>query len=59
VIFLYRRPDDLGQHWGIHFQFIPVLPALLEDKVAQDLGNFFIDQGWVPPDAAKKSSFSI
>ena len=27
----------------------------LADKIAADLGNFFIDQGWIPPDAVKKS----
>jgi hypothetical protein len=27
----------------------------LADKIAQDLGNFFIDQDWIPPDAVKKS----
>jgi hypothetical protein len=29
----------------------------LADKVAADLGNFFVDQGWIPPDAVKKKSF--
>jgi hypothetical protein len=29
----------------------------LADKIAVDLGNFFVDQGWVPPDAVKKQSF--
>ncbi len=27
----------------------------LADKIAVDLGNFFVDQGWIPPDAVKKS----
>lgn len=27
----------------------------LADKIAADLGNFFIDQGWIPPEAVKKS----
>jgi hypothetical protein len=27
----------------------------LADKIAADLGNFFIDQDWIPPDAVKKS----
>jgi hypothetical protein len=27
----------------------------LADKIAVDLGNFFIDQDWIPPDAVKKS----
>jgi hypothetical protein len=29
----------------------------LADKIAADLGNFFVDQGWIPPDAVKKQSF--
>jgi hypothetical protein len=29
----------------------------LADKVAADLGNFFVNQGWIPPDAVKKQSF--
>jgi hypothetical protein len=29
----------------------------LAEKVAADLGNFFVDQGWIPPDAVKKKSF--
>ena len=29
----------------------------LADDIAKDLGNFFIDQDWVPPDAVKKSFF--
>jgi hypothetical protein len=27
----------------------------LAEKIAADLGNFFIDQDWIPPDAVKKS----
>ena len=27
----------------------------LADKIAADLGNFFIDQDWIPPEAVKKS----
>ena len=27
----------------------------LADSIAQDLGKFFVDQGWIPPDALKKS----
>jgi hypothetical protein len=27
----------------------------LADKIAVDLGNFFIDQTWIPPDAVKRS----
>jgi hypothetical protein len=27
----------------------------LADDIAKDLGNFFIDQDWIPPDAVKKS----
>jgi hypothetical protein len=29
----------------------------LADKIAQDLGNFFINQAWIPPDAVKTSFF--
>jgi len=29
----------------------------LADKIALDLGNFFVDQAWIPPDAVKKSFF--
>jgi len=29
----------------------------LAEKIAADLGNFFVDQGWIPPDAVKKKSF--
>jgi hypothetical protein len=29
----------------------------LADKIAADLGNFFVNQGWIPPDAVKKSFF--
>ena len=29
----------------------------LADKIAADLGNFFIDQNWIPPDAVMKSRF--
>jgi hypothetical protein len=29
----------------------------LADKIAVDLGNFFVNQGWIPPDAVKKKSF--
>jgi hypothetical protein len=29
----------------------------LADKIAVDLGNFFVSQGWIPPDAVKKSFF--
>ncbi len=27
----------------------------LAENIAADLGNFFIDQGWIPPEAVKKS----
>lgn len=27
----------------------------LADQIAQDLGKFFVDQGWIPPQAVKKS----
>jgi hypothetical protein len=27
----------------------------LAEKIAADLGKFFVDQGWIPPDAIKKS----
>jgi len=29
----------------------------LADKIAVDLGNFFVGQGWIPPEAVKKKSF--
>jgi hypothetical protein len=29
----------------------------LADRIVQDLENFFIDQGWIWPDAVKKSMF--
>jgi hypothetical protein len=29
----------------------------LADKIAADLGNFFVSQAWIPPDAVKKSFF--
>jgi hypothetical protein len=29
----------------------------LAEKVAADLGKFFVDQGWIPPDAVKHSLF--
>jgi hypothetical protein len=29
----------------------------LADKIAVDLGNFFVNQAWIPPDAVKKSFF--
>jgi len=29
----------------------------LAEKVAADLGKFFVDQGWIPPDAVKHSFF--
>ena len=29
----------------------------LANKIAVDLGNFFINQAWIPPDAVKKSFF--
>jgi len=28
----------------------------LAEKIAADLGKFFVDQGWIPPDAVKKGS---
>ena len=27
----------------------------LAEKIAADLGQFFVDQGWIPPEAMKKS----
>ena len=27
----------------------------LADKIARDLGQYFVEQGWIPPEAAKKS----
>jgi hypothetical protein len=29
----------------------------LADKIATELGNFFVNQAWIPPDAVKKSFF--
>jgi hypothetical protein len=29
----------------------------MAEKIAGDLGTFFVDQGWIPPDAVKKRSF--
>jgi hypothetical protein len=29
----------------------------LADKIAVDLGNFFVNQAWIPPDAVKRSFF--
>ena len=29
----------------------------LAEKIAADLGKFFVDQGWIPPDAVKHSFF--
>jgi hypothetical protein len=29
----------------------------LADKIAAELGNFFVNQAWIPPDAVKKSFF--
>jgi hypothetical protein len=29
----------------------------MADKIAADLGNFFVNQAWIPPDAVKKSFF--
>jgi hypothetical protein len=29
----------------------------LAEKIAADLGDFFVDKGWIPPDAVKKHSF--
>jgi len=29
----------------------------LADKIAVDLGNFFVSQAWIPPDAVKRSFF--
>jgi hypothetical protein len=27
------HPDDFGQHWGVRFQIIPVLPVLFGDTL--------------------------
>jgi hypothetical protein len=27
------HPEDFGQHWGVRFQIIPVLPALFKDTL--------------------------
>jgi hypothetical protein len=29
----------------------------LADKIAAELGNFFVNQAWIPPDAVKKRFF--
>ena len=29
----------------------------LADKIAVELGNFFVAQAWIPPDTVKKSFF--
>ncbi len=29
----------------------------LAEKIAQELGKFFVDKGWIPPDAVKRSHF--
>jgi hypothetical protein len=29
----------------------------LADNIAADLGKFFVDQGWIPPEAVKKKLF--
>jgi len=29
----------------------------LADQIAKDLGQYFVDQGWIPPEALKKSLF--
>ena len=29
----------------------------LAEKIAADLGNFFVDQGWIPPGAVKEKPF--
>jgi hypothetical protein len=33
VDYMVVHPDDFGQHWGIRFQIIPVLPALFKDTL--------------------------
>jgi hypothetical protein len=29
------HPDDFGQHWGVRFPILPVLPALFKDRLFQ------------------------
>ena len=29
----------------------------LADKIARDLGQYFVEQGWIPPEAIQKSLF--
>ena len=33
VDYMVVHPDDFGQHWGVRFQIIPVLPALFKDTL--------------------------
>jgi hypothetical protein len=33
VDYMAIHPDDFGQHWGVRFQIIPVLPALFKDTL--------------------------
>ena len=33
VDYMAIHPDDFGQHWGVRFQMIPVLPALFKDTL--------------------------
>ena len=33
VDYMVVHPDDFGQHWGVRFQMIPVLPALFKDTL--------------------------
>ena len=39
----------------IKFDTVEADGKRLADQIAQDLGKFFADQGWIPPDALKKS----
>jgi hypothetical protein len=33
VDYMVVHPDDFGQHWGIRFQMIPLLPALFKETL--------------------------
>jgi hypothetical protein len=31
--YMVIHPDDFGEHWGVRFQIIPVIPALFKDTL--------------------------
>jgi len=35
----------------------PFYGKRLADKIALELGQYFVDQGWIPPEALKKPLF--